>query len=139
MINGIILAIVFKDNMHFDQNAEKVFISFISQCNVLGATMRQHPKQEWFSRWMPQTFTLHLFRLFFTSFAVGVSQCHHVAWGTWTPQRLHMQFNSFSVAHQYVPLPEVFLCLSAKSQEHAGDSRRHGVTIGELDRAVESP
>lgn len=28
------------------------------------------------------------------------------------------------MAYQYVPLPEGLLCLSAQSQEHAGDSRR---------------
>ncbi len=42
------------------------------------------------------------------------------------------------MAHLYVPLPEGLLCLPAQSQEHAQDFRRQAVTLGELDRAIES-
>ncbi len=37
-----------------------------------------------------------------------------------------------------MPLPDGLLCLTAQSQEHAGDSRRQAVTLGKLDGAIES-
>lgn len=65
-----------------------------------GATIRQPPKQ-----FFPSSSSLSFFSTCFAFFKVSLL----VLWGdTWTLQWLHSSSNSCRMAHQYVPLPDVF-------------------------------
>ncbi len=105
--------------------------------------MRRPPKQEWFYRWRPLTFfPLLIFSdcfslvLHLASVSVTTGSMMRYLDPTEVAQAVQFLQDGPSI---YVPLPEDLLCLPAQSKEHGGNSRRHAVTLGELDRAVEGP
>ncbi|MEQ2254848.1 hypothetical protein ILYODFUR_007790 [Ilyodon furcidens] len=108
---------------------------------LIGGTMRQPQKQEWFCKWIPKIFfslflfdwfsvVLHLIRVSLTTGsmrqfldpmevvqAVQLHQDHHI-----------------NTCH----CPKI-CCVSHHSQECGGDARRQVVSLGELDRVIRVP